>query len=48
MRRQICYLSRGSGVVVVVVSGASMVGALLVVLQQWLLVAPVCRTFLVG
>ena len=24
------------------------IGALLVVLQQWLLVAPVCRTFLVG
>ena len=50
---QICRLSRASGVIVVV-SGPSMVsvvfriGALLVVLQQWLLVASVRRTFLFG
>ena len=42
-----------SGVIVVVswalhsVSGVP-IGALLVVLQQWLVVASVCRTFLVG
>ena len=53
VRRQICCLSRASGVVVVV-SGQSHglsgvpIGALLVVLQQWLLVASVSRTFLVG
>ena len=53
VRRQRCCLSRASGVSVVVsgalhgVSGVP-IGELLVLLQQWLLVASVCRTFLVG
>ena len=54
VRCQICCLSRASGLVVVG-SGPSMhglsgvpIGELLVVLQQWLLVASVRSTFLVG
>ena len=49
VRDQTCCMSRANDVIVVVygVSGVPN-GALLVVLQQWLLVASVCRTFLVG
>ena len=51
VRRQLCCLSRASDVMVVVsalhgLSGVP-IGALLVALQQWLLVASVWRTFLV-
>ena len=52
VRSQMCCLSSARGVIVVTSElpglGGVPIGALLAVLQQWLLVASVCRTFLVG